>query len=73
MFIKLFLELPVKGILAIADKLSEQFDREMDEEEQIRKEMVKLNLLYEMDEINEEEYEEHEFMLLQRLKKSDLP
>jgi hypothetical protein len=67
LLLKLFLEWPLKGIYAIVDKISAQLDLELNEEEQIKKEMIKLNMLYEMDQIDEKEYTERQQSLLQRL------
>ncbi|MEW5785148.1 MAG: gas vesicle protein GvpG [Bacillota bacterium] len=70
MLLKLFLEWPLKGVLGIVEKITEQLELELDEEEQIKKEMVKLNLLYEMGQIDEQEYQERQLALLKRLEET---
>ncbi|RJX27451.1 MAG: hypothetical protein C4554_04255 [Dethiobacter sp.] len=54
--------------MGIAEKLGEHVNRELDEEEQIKREIVKLHLLYETDQINDTELSEKEAELRQRLR-----
>lgn len=51
------LALPFKGLFGIFQKISEMADREFTDEAYIQEKLLELQLLYEMDEINEEEYD----------------
>jgi hypothetical protein len=50
------LALPFKGFLGIFRKIYELADRELSDEGYIQEKLLELQLLYEMDEIGEEEY-----------------
>lgn len=50
------LALPFKGFLGIFQKIHEMADRELNDEGYIQEKLLELQLLYEMDEIGEEEY-----------------
>ena len=50
------LALPFKGFLGIFRKIHEMADRELNDEGYIQEKLLELQLLYEMDEISEEEY-----------------
>jgi len=52
------LALPFKGFLGIFRKIHELADRELNDEAYIQERLLELQLLYEMDEIGEEEYTE---------------
>ena len=51
------LALPFKGLFGILQKISEMADREFTDEAYIQGQLLELQLLYEMDEIGEEEYD----------------
>jgi len=51
------LALPFKGLFGIFRKISEMADRELSDEAYIQEKLLELQLLYEMDEIDEEEYD----------------
>ena len=51
------LALPFKGLFGIFQKISEMADREFTDEAYIQEKLLELQLLYEMDEIGEEEYD----------------
>ena len=51
------LALPFKGLFGIFQKISEMADREFTDEAYIQGKLLELQLLYEMDEIGEEEYD----------------
>ncbi len=51
------LALPFKGLFGIFRKISEMADRELSDEAYIQDKLLELQLLYEMDEIDEEEYD----------------
>ncbi len=50
------LALPFKGLFGIFQKIGEMADRELTDEAYIQEKLLELQLLYEMDEIGEEEY-----------------
>ena len=50
------LALPFKGLMGILHKIHETADRELNDEGYIQEKLLELQLLYEMDEIGEEEY-----------------
>jgi len=58
---------PVKGLAWIAEKIVEQADRELYDEESIRGQLAELEMRQEIEEISEEEYEKEEADLLARL------
>jgi hypothetical protein len=51
------LALPFRGLFGIFRKVSEMADRELSDEDYIQEKLLELQLLYEMDEINGEEYD----------------
>ncbi|MBI5379599.1 MAG: gas vesicle protein GvpG [Nitrospirae bacterium] len=50
------LALPFRGLLGILRKIHETADRELNDEAYLQQKLMELQLLYEMDEIGEEEY-----------------
>ena len=50
------LALPFRGVMGILHKIHETADRELNDEGYIQEKLLELQLLYEMDEISEEEY-----------------
>ncbi|MBI4607573.1 MAG: gas vesicle protein GvpG [Candidatus Rokubacteria bacterium] len=50
------LALPFRGFVGIFRKIHELADRELNDEAYIQEKLLELQLLYEMDEIDEEEY-----------------
>jgi hypothetical protein len=61
------LVLPFKGLFGIFQKISEMADREFTDEAYIQGKLLELQLLYEMDEIGEEEYTQRAAELEARL------
>lgn len=59
--------LPLKGVISIVEKVAEHLDREYYDPDNIQQELLKLRILYEMDEIDDEEYAQKEAQLFQRL------
>jgi hypothetical protein len=59
---------PVKGVVWIAEKITEQADKELYSEEAVRGKLVELELRYDLGEISEEEYLEGEESLLRLLR-----
>lgn len=58
---------PLKGVVWLGKKLNEVVQKEVSDEGKIKEELMKLQLRFELDEIDEEEYEEREKELLSRL------
>lgn len=58
---------PLKGVLWIGKKLNEVVQKETTDEGKIKEELMKLQLQFELDEIDEEKYMEQEKELLARL------
>jgi Gas vesicle protein G len=58
---------PLKGVIFIAEKINEVIDKEMSDEGAIKERLMALQLKFEMDEINEAEYDEREDELLKLL------
>ena len=58
---------PLKGVIFIAEKINEVIEKEMSDEGAIKERLMALQLKFEMDEINEEEYDEREDELLKLL------
>ena len=61
------LALPFKGFLGILRTIQEMAERELTDEAYIQEKLLELQLLYEMDEIGEEEYSAQEAELRARL------
>lgn len=59
--------LPFKGFFGILKKIHEMTERELTDENYIRERLMELQLRFELDEINEEEYFRQEKELMQRL------
>ena len=59
---------PVNGLLFVADKLAEQAENEMYNEDAVRAQLTELELRYDLGEIEEESFYEAEEELLDRLK-----
>lgn len=58
---------PFKGILFIAEKINEVIEKETSDEGTIKERLMALQLKFEMDEIDEEEYDKREDELLKLL------
>ena len=61
---------PVKGIYQLVKVIHEQAEKEMYNTEKIQEELMQLQLKFELDEISEEEYDDLEEELLERLAES---
>ena len=61
------LALPVKGFLGIFKKIHEMAEQELSDETYLLEKLMALRLRFELDEINEEEYNRQEKELLARL------
>jgi len=58
---------PLKGVIFIAEKINEVIEKEMSDEGSIKERLMALQLKFEMDEIDEEEYDKREDELLKIL------
>lgn len=59
---------PVKGVVYIAKKINELAEEELaDTNEKIKRELLDLQMLFETDQISEEEYQKKEKNILERL------
>lgn len=63
----LLISLPVKGFLGIFKKIYEMAEAELTDESKIKEELLRLQTMYEIDQIGEEEYQKKEAELLERL------
>ncbi|MBU0510587.1 MAG: gas vesicle protein GvpG [Chloroflexi bacterium] len=59
---------PIKGLVWIAEKVTEQAEREFYDKEAVHGKLMELELYYDLGEISEEEYMEAEEVLLERLR-----
>ena len=58
---------PLKGVIFIGKKINEVIENEMSDEGAIKERLMALQLKFEMDEIDEEEYDRREDELLKML------
>jgi uncharacterized membrane protein len=58
---------PLKGVIFIAEKINEVLEKETSDEGSIKEKLMALQLKFEMDEIDEEEYDKREDELLNQL------
>ena len=61
---------PVKGLMWIAEKISEHAESEVYDESKLRGRLMELELRYDLQEISTEEYEQAEAALLKLLRVS---
>jgi hypothetical protein len=59
---------PIKGVMWIAEKVVEQADKEVYDEDKLRGLLLELELRFELGEMAEQEYLAAEELLLERLK-----
>jgi hypothetical protein len=58
---------PIKGLAWLAEKLKDMADAEMMDESKVQEELLSLQMLFELNEITEDEYREREAELMKRL------
>lgn len=63
----LLFKLPAKGLMGIFSKIAELAETELTDEDRIREDLLYLQILYETDQINEEDYIRKEAEILERL------
>jgi len=59
---------PIKGLIWIAEKVAEQGDKELYDEDKVGGQLMELELRYDLGEISEEQYLAAEEALLERLR-----
>ena len=62
---------PLKGIMALGVKLNDMINHEFSAPDKIKEQLMKLQLQFELDEINEKEFQRQEADLLSRLDDSE--
>ena len=60
---------PLKGMLFIGKKINEVIEKERSDEGSVKERLMRLQLRFEMDEIDEQEYDRQEDELLQLLQR----
>ena len=63
----LLIGLPAKGFVSIFKKIYEMAEAELTDESKIKEELLRLQTLYEIDQISEGEYQKRETEVLKRL------
>ena len=63
----LLINLPAKGLVSIFKKIYEMAEAELTDESKIKEELLRLQTMYEIDQIGEVEYQKKETELLERL------
>ena len=58
---------PLKGVVFIANKINEIVEKETSDEGSVKEKLMRLQLKFELDEIDEEEYDKREDELLKLL------
>jgi hypothetical protein len=58
---------PLKGVVWLGEKLNEIAEHELSDEGRIKEELMALQLQFELDQIDEQEYDQKEQKLLARL------
>lgn len=59
--------LPAKGLMAIFKKIHELAEAEATDESKLKEQLLRLQTMFELDEISEEEYQKQEDEILERL------
>ncbi|AFV11272.1 gas vesicle protein GvpG [Thermacetogenium phaeum DSM 12270] len=67
MIIDDLLLLPLRGLLAIAEKIDDAVRQELEDADYLRSKLLELQLSYELGDIEQEEYEESYRRLVERL------
>jgi hypothetical protein len=63
----LLIGLPAKGLVGIFKEICDMAQAEFTDEAKIKEELLRIQTLYEIDQISEEEYQKQEAALLERL------
>lgn len=62
--------LPLKGLMAVFEKVHELAEQELSDESKIKEELLRMQTLYELDQVSEEEYLTKEAEILKRLERA---
>lgn len=62
--------LPFKGLMAVFEKVHELAEQELSDESKLKEELLRMQTLYELDQISEEEYQIKEVDILRRLERA---
>jgi len=62
---------PLRGVMALGIKLNDMINHELSDPDKIKEQLMKLQLQFELDEINEQEFQRQEAELLSRLDESE--
>lgn len=62
--------LPLKGLMAIFEKVHELVEQELSDESKLKEELLRIQTLYELDQVSEEEYLIKEADILKRLERA---
>ena len=63
----LLFKLPAKGLMKILEEVTDMVDAEVNDESKVKEDLLELQTRYAIDEISDQEYEEREAELLERL------
>jgi hypothetical protein len=63
----LLIKLPAKGLMGVFEKIYDMAQAELNDETKIKEELLRLQALYEIDQIAEVEFQKKEAELLERL------
>lgn len=63
----LLIKLPAKGLISVFEKIYDMAQAELHDETKIKEELLRLQALYEIDQVAEEEFQKKEAELLERL------
>ena len=63
----LLIKLPAKGLMSVFEKIYDMAQAELNDETKIKEELLRLQALYEIDQVAEEEFQKKEEELLERL------
>lgn len=63
----LLIGLPAKGLVSLFEKIYDMAQTELTDEAKIKEELLRLQTLYEIDQVAEEEFQKKEAELLERL------
>lgn len=63
----LLIWLPAKGLMAVFKKIHELAEAELNDESKLKEELLRFQIMYELDQITEEEYQKREDEIMARL------
>ena len=63
----LLIWLPAKGFMSVIKKIHDMADAEINDKSKVKEELLRYQTIFELDQINEEEYKKREDELMERL------